>query len=145
MKIIMKNIIKLSIRALISFSCGAIILCIFATFQKMAIEASLTIRGYYVPLLFGGMSGLIIGMYVIKVRDLNTRLNERINTLEKFLPICANCKKIRKTDSDPENPDSWQQIESYISERTTSQFTHSICPECSEKLYGNIKGTNSGG
>lgn len=66
--------------------------------------------------------------------NLRSRLSQ-IKTLESILPICSSCKKIREPDSDPKNMDSWEQIESYISNKTTSQFSHGICPDCVKKLY----------
>jgi len=56
------------------------------------------------------------------------KLIRRIKILEGFLPICASCKKIR-------NRDQWQQIENYISDHSLIQFSHSLCPECQQKLY----------
>jgi hypothetical protein len=96
------------------------------------------LKGYLVSFLFGGVSDTIVGIYIVKVKKLNAKLQQRINTLESFLPICSNCKKIRKPDSDLKKMDSWEQIESYISKKTSSQFTHSVCPECMKKLYGYI-------
>jgi len=94
-------------------------------------------EGYIIPVLFGGSSGSIIVYSFLKVKTLNKALLQRVNRLESFLPICSNCKKIRKPGSDPKDNNSWEQVESYISDRTASQFSHSICPACSEKLYGN--------
>ena len=51
------------------------------------------------------------------------------NTLRSFLPICANCKKIREED------DSWIPIEEYIRDHSETEFSHGICPECAKKLY----------
>jgi uncharacterized small protein (DUF1192 family) len=62
------------------------------------------------------------------IGELQQALSE-IKTLRGFLPICANCKKIRDDEG------YWQQIEQYIQERSDAQFSHSICPECAEKLY----------
>ena len=31
--------------------------------------------------------------------------------------------------------ESWQSIESYITEHTTTKFSHGICPDCMKKLY----------
>jgi hypothetical protein len=70
---------------------------------------------------------LVIGLELILFR----RLIKRIRVLEGFLPICANCKKIR-TDT------QWEQIEAYISQRSPVAFSHSICPECREKLYPDL-------
>jgi len=59
------------------------------------------------------------------------RANEKFirNTLGSFLPICANCKKIREDD------DSWTPIEEYIRDHSETEFSHGICPECAKKLY----------
>jgi len=51
---------------------------------------------------------------------------DRLRTLESNLPICSYCKKIRNDSS------YWEQIESYISDRTGALFSHAICPECFE-------------
>jgi hypothetical protein len=94
-------------------------------------------------LIVGGITGLVslilFGLLALHVRYLNKALSN-IKTLESILPICSNCKKIRKPDSDPNNMESWQPIEAYITARTTSQFSHGICPECAPKLYPQIYG-----
>lgn len=63
------------------------------------------------------------------ISELNEAL-EKVNILSGLLPICASCKKIR------DNKGNWINLEKYISERTEAEFTHSICPDCEEKLYG---------
>jgi PAS domain S-box-containing protein len=57
------------------------------------------------------------------VRELQIALAE-VRTLQGILPICSYCKKIRDDDN------YWQTVESYISHRTNTQFSHSICPAC---------------
>jgi hypothetical protein len=60
------------------------------------------------------------------------RLEESLNNIKQLsglLPICASCKKIR------DDKGYWTQIESYIAQHSEADFTHSICPECAEKLY----------
>ena len=57
---------------------------------------------------------------------------ERVKTLSGLLPICSACKKIR------DDKGYWNQIESYIRDHSEAEFTHSICPECSKKLYGKV-------
>ena len=70
------------------------------------------------------------------VRDITERkqLVERLqNALAKvlsgYLPICAQCKKIR------DQANNWVQVESYVRDRTEAEFTHSICPSCAQELY----------
>lgn len=58
---------------------------------------------------------------------------EKIKMLAGFLPICASCKKIR------DDQGYWKQVEEYISEHTAAEFSHSICPECTDKLYPELK------
>jgi hypothetical protein len=60
----------------------------------------------------------------LETRRLHGALAE-IRTLNGMLPICARCKKIR------DDKGYWQQVESYIQDRSDATFSHSICPECS--------------
>ncbi|MCL4456983.1 MAG: PAS domain S-box protein [Nitrospirae bacterium] len=62
------------------------------------------------------------------ILELQNALSE-VKTLSGMLPICASCKKIRADEG------YWQQIETYISEHSGAEFSHSICPECAKKLY----------
>ncbi|MCB2186866.1 MAG: DUF3365 domain-containing protein [Deltaproteobacteria bacterium] len=57
---------------------------------------------------------------------------DEVNTLSGLLPICANCKKIR------DDQGYWHQVEVYIHDHSVAEFTHGICPECKEKLYGDL-------
>ncbi len=53
----------------------------------------------------------------------------KVRTLGGLLPICASCKKIR------DEKGYWKQIESYLSDHSEAEFSHSICPECAKRLY----------
>lgn len=53
----------------------------------------------------------------------------KVKTLSGMLPICASCKKIR------DDKGYWNQVETYIHDRTDVDFSHSICPDCAKKLY----------
>ena len=55
-----------------------------------------------------------------------------IKTLGGLLPICSHCKKIR------DDKGYWNQIESYIQERSEAKFSHSICQECADKYYPDL-------
>lgn len=52
-----------------------------------------------------------------------------IKTLKEIMPICSHCKKIRDDEG------YWQRLEEYITERTDSSFSHSICPDCMKEHY----------
>ncbi|MCG2824608.1 MAG: response regulator [Desulfurivibrionaceae bacterium] len=53
----------------------------------------------------------------------------KVKLLSGFIPICASCKKIR------DDTGYWQQVEAYIQKHSNAEFSHSICPDCSHKLY----------
>jgi two-component system sensor histidine kinase UhpB len=62
------------------------------------------------------------------VIDLQEALSQ-VKILRGLLPICAKCKAIRNDQG------SWQQIETYIKERSEAEFSHCICPVCLKELY----------
>jgi hypothetical protein len=73
-----------------------------------------------------------VGLITINSRRVGYELalaNDEIKTLKGFIPICANCKKIR------DDKGYWNNLEKYISEHTDAKLSHGICPECAEKLY----------
>jgi hypothetical protein len=61
-----------------------------------------------------------------------------IKILQGLLPICASCKKIR------DDKGYWKQLEVYIRDHSEADFSHGICPECVEKLYGFTLPTGGG-
>ncbi len=65
------------------------------------------------------------------IADLKEALS-KVQALEGILPICASCKMIRDENG------GWTQIEAYIRERSSAQFSHGICPGCAKKLYPDL-------
>lgn len=53
-----------------------------------------------------------------------------LHTLKGLIPICSNCKRVRDDEG------YWETVETYISERSSALFSHSICAECGPRLYG---------
>ena len=66
---------------------------------------------------------------LIHSRKITQHLKNEIQTLQGFIPICSSCKNIRNDKG------YWEKIEAYISDRSEAEFSHSICPDCMEKLY----------
>lgn len=56
----------------------------------------------------------------------------KMRYLEGFLAICSSCKKIRDEQG------NWQQMESYIHDRSEARFSHGLCPHCAQKLYPEV-------
>ena len=77
-----------------------------------------------------------IGSHPSLAMELLQTMSRRVRALEKslmnnlggFLPICANCKKIRDESG------AWVPIETFIRDRSDAEFSHGICPGCREIL-----------
>ncbi len=88
----------------------------------------------------------------VRVLELTEKLSDRVNELQealskvkqlqRLLPICSYCKRIRGDDQ------YWQQVDTYMAEHTEAQFSHGICPACYVKAeqeiedYKNRQGRN---
>jgi len=69
---------------------------------------------------------------MMELRRLNAELQDalaQVKMLSGLLPICSSCKKIR------DDEDHWQQLEVYIRDHSEAEFTHSLCPDCAQRLY----------
>ena len=55
-----------------------------------------------------------------------SRALSEVKVLNTLLPTCGYCRKIR------DEKDHWQPVETYVSQRTGSQFSHTVCPDCFE-------------
>lgn len=64
-----------------------------------------------------------------KVAELEEAL-KKIKTLSGFLPLCSHCKKIRDDEG------YWNSIEAYIQNHSDALISHSLCPACSDEIYG---------
>ena len=83
------------------------------------------------------VSFLLIGWPVSQMRSARDRESEtavslkrvlsEVKVLETFLPICAECKKIRNDKGE------WQKLEVYIGQHAGTQFSHGYCPDCFHK------------
>ncbi len=56
----------------------------------------------------------------------------KVRQLSGLLPICAACKKVR------DDQGYWTQIEAYIRDHSDAEFSHSLCPDCGDRLYPGI-------
>ena len=52
--------------------------------------------------------------------------------LKGIITVCAKCSKIRNENGD------WDDIVEYILKHSNARFSHAICPECAEYLYGGL-------
>lgn len=76
-------------------------------------------------------SVFVAGLFALALY-IQYRTLQKLRVLEGLLSVCANCKRIR----DEEN--HWSPIEDYIQQRSHADFSHTICPDCGVKLYGDL-------
>lgn len=76
------------------------------------------------PLRDGRAAG---GGRVLFLRD--TVLNSDPVGVDKLLPMCASCRRVRDADG------SWLQLEQYVERRLGRHFTHGLCEKCIGELY----------
>ena len=76
-----------------------------------------------------------VGARIIELQD---RVADRANRLEQalsevhklqgLLPICCYCKRIR------DDNDYWTELETYVSARLRTEFSHGVCPQCLKEI-----------
>lgn len=99
--------------------------------------------------LSGGLFGVVIWLYHrmllrslarLRAKDLSLLRQraelvgslkaalENVRTLHGLIPICAHCKRIR------DDRGYWEQVETYLRERSEATFSHGICPDCYDRV-----------
>ena len=58
------------------------------------------------------------------------KVHVEVKMLRGILPICSRCKKIR------DDQGLWEQVDEYLARYSDILFSHGICPECMEYMYG---------
>ena len=61
------------------------------------------------------------------------RLLKEVKVLRGLLQICSGCKRIRDEQG------RWWPLDAYVRDRTEAKLTHTICPDCDEVYYGDLK------
>lgn len=60
---------------------------------------------------------------------------DTIRQLKDFLILCASCKRVKDKDN------QWYKLDIYIKTHTDTNFTHSVCPECTRKIKADNEDT----
>ncbi len=59
---------------------------------------------------------------------------DEVKILRGMIPICARCRKIKDEDDG-----YWKELESYIEKYSEAYFSHCLCNDCMNDLYGDQK------
>lgn len=100
-----------------------------AEMWKVAFNRMLSIIVIWMTALLGLKWKKSEEMRELALRDREKALEET-RVLRGMLPICSSCKKIRDDEG------YWTQMEAYIRDHSEAEFTHGLCPDCAQKLYG---------
>jgi DNA-binding response OmpR family regulator len=68
----------------------------------------------------------------LRVAERILALQTEVQLMQRLLPICMYCKKIRDKEAPWDQQSNWQDLESYVAEREDIQLSHGICKECYE-------------
>jgi hypothetical protein len=81
------------------------------------------------PTLLRGVAIVFLALWFARLAALERDLANRVRALEGLLPICSFCKSIRNDGGE------WERLEAFISRRSEAEFSHGLCPPCSEAHY----------
>ncbi|MCG8615281.1 MAG: hypothetical protein MI802_03630 [Desulfobacterales bacterium] len=81
--------------------------------------------------LFAVWVTAVLGIQRMSIYDEKEAALQEVKQLSGLLPICSQCKKIR------DDRGYWNNLEAYIETHSDVFFSHSLCMDCSDELYGN--------
>jgi len=120
-----------------TFVCSVFLLA-WATAASNAQETT-----QWFPTLILLLIAAVIAYNILKYRrDVvaeHLKLNDKIDELESFISLCANCKKAKGSDG------NWLALEELLMKEDHKQFSHGICRECQELLYADYVHRSSDG
>lgn len=93
------------------------------------------IQKYLVENLIALMILVVALIFLIRIIQLNRSLKRalsEVQSLQKIIPICMLCKKVKDDEG------YWGQVEAYISKHSEAEFSHGYCPQCYEKEMAKI-------
>lgn len=103
--------------------------------MKLGASDYLAKRGYYLPELIAAGERAILRHQIDQLnKRIRAELEQKVADLEKLLPVCSYCKKIRAEGGNPKDRDAWSSIEEYLSNNLDTRVTHAICPDCRDKF-----------
>ncbi len=89
---------------------------------------------YFAEGLFHGYIGSCVDVTdrIEAQQALDEARERELANLRGILPICMRCKKIRRSDGE------WAQLETFIRDHSRAAFSHGLCPVCYDIYHGQI-------
>lgn len=69
----------------------------------------------------------VFSVVAVSINALNVARQRAEKILRELLPVCAWCRKIRREDQ-------WLSLEAYARTELNTAVTHSICPDCRQRM-----------
>lgn len=104
----------------------------YTAYQKSMATIKKWLILFHTLIMISGV-GIILSLGILLYRNVKKLegAHSEIETLSGLIPICSNCKKIKDSKG------YWKQVDSYLADQASVSFSHGLCEECTEKLYGN--------
>jgi hypothetical protein len=80
-----------------------------------------------------GASLLTAGAIIVAFVTIGHTYLQQRKALKDLITICSYCHDVRIENQ------AWQDVEGFIADKTTTEFTHGICPACHAKLLQEIR------
>ena len=99
-------------------------------------SAGLALSTFAIAVMLGTLLHLLVSAMVARMHRLLARLmraRAEVQRLETLIPICAHCKKVRNDKG------YWEQVETYVRQRSEARFSHGICPDCLEAVREEVE------
>lgn len=91
------------------------------------------------PTILRGAVIMVMALWFARLAEHERKVHQYVARLEGLLPICAFCKSIRNQAG------QWERIETFISDRSEAEFSHSFCPTCGKTHYPDFDYDGAGG
>ncbi|MBT3179151.1 MAG: hypothetical protein HN339_19780 [Desulfobacula sp.] len=109
----------------------SLILAVPTMLLLIVLYADFEVAGYSTTFILRFFISYLVETFLFYIMEVQrSEAQQKVKLLSGLLPICSSCKKIRNDKG------YWKQIDVYIQKYSEAEFTHSICPECSDELYG---------
>ena len=72
---------------------------------------------------------MAMALWFARLSEHECAVQQHVRALEGLLCICSFCKSIRNDAGE------WERLETYISERSDTKFSHGFCPACQRAHY----------